>query len=59
MNIVITGASSGVGFEAALDFILSDNHQVVALARSEKKAGSVTFNSQKPEPGLHTVSCQI
>ena len=37
MNIVITGASSGVGFEAALDFILSDNHQVVALARSEKK----------------------
>ena len=37
MNIVITGASSGVGFEAVLDLILNDNHRVVALARSEEK----------------------
>lgn len=37
MNIVITGASSGVGFEAVLDLILDNNHQVVALARSEEK----------------------
>ena|SRR5690554_587361 len=37
MNIVITGASSGVGFEAVLDLILSGKHSVVALARSEDK----------------------
>lgn len=37
MNIVITGASSGVGFEAALDLIIKGNHKVVALARSEDK----------------------
>jgi len=37
MNIVITGASSGVGFEAVLELILNSDHQVVALARSENK----------------------
>lgn len=37
MNIVITGASSGVGFEAVLDLILNGQHSVVALARSEQK----------------------
>lgn len=37
MNVIITGASSGVGFEAALEFILSGNHKVIVLARSQKK----------------------
>ncbi|MFM6976157.1 MAG: SDR family NAD(P)-dependent oxidoreductase [Sphingobacteriaceae bacterium] len=35
MNIVITGASSGVGFETVLDLILNSEHRVLALARSE------------------------
>jgi len=37
MNIVITGASSGVGFEAALQLTLKTNNKVVALARSADK----------------------
>jgi NAD(P)-dependent dehydrogenase (short-subunit alcohol dehydrogenase family) len=37
MNIIITGASSGVGFEAALELILSGSHKVIALARSKDK----------------------
>jgi NAD(P)-dependent dehydrogenase (short-subunit alcohol dehydrogenase family) len=37
MNIIITGASSGVGFEAVLELILSGKHQIIALARSEDK----------------------
>ena len=37
MNIIITGASSGVGFEAVLDLILSGEHKMIALARSEDK----------------------
>jgi NAD(P)-dependent dehydrogenase (short-subunit alcohol dehydrogenase family) len=36
MNIIITGASSGVGFEAVLELILSGNHKVIALARSQE-----------------------
>ncbi len=35
MNIVITGASSGVGFEAVLELILASHHRVIALARSQ------------------------
>jgi NAD(P)-dependent dehydrogenase (short-subunit alcohol dehydrogenase family) len=37
MNIIITGASSGVGFEAVLELILSGKHKVMALARSQSK----------------------
>jgi NAD(P)-dependent dehydrogenase (short-subunit alcohol dehydrogenase family) len=37
MNIIITGASSGIGFEAVLDLILDSNNRVIALARSQEK----------------------
>jgi len=37
MNIIITGASSGVGFEAVLDLILKTENKVLALARSADK----------------------
>jgi NAD(P)-dependent dehydrogenase (short-subunit alcohol dehydrogenase family) len=37
MNIIITGASSGVGFEAVLELVMSGDHKVIALARSEDK----------------------
>lgn len=37
MKIVITGASSGVGFEAVLELILRSDHEIVALARSQDK----------------------
>lgn len=37
MNIVITGASSGVGYEAVLELILDTDNAVIALARSEDK----------------------
>ena len=37
MKIIITGASSGIGFEAVLDLILNNEHEVIALARSEEK----------------------
>jgi len=37
MNIIVTGASSGVGFEAVLELLLSGDHQVIALARSQDK----------------------
>ncbi|MDB5137343.1 MAG: short-chain dehydrogenase [Mucilaginibacter sp.] len=37
MNIVITGASSGVGFEAVIELMLSGKHKVIALARSQYK----------------------
>nr|WP_121271270.1 SDR family oxidoreductase [Pedobacter schmidteae] len=37
MNIVLTGASSGIGFEAALEFTLSKGNKVVCIARSADK----------------------
>lgn len=37
MNIVLTGASSGIGFEAALEFTLHTANKVVCIARSADK----------------------
>jgi len=37
MNIIITGASSGVGFEAVIELIGNPHNKIVALARSEEK----------------------
>jgi len=37
MNIIITGASSGVGFEAVLELCATGAHSVIALARSQDK----------------------
>lgn len=37
MKILITGVSSGVGFEAVLDMVQNGDHEIIALARSEDK----------------------
>ena len=37
MNIILTGASSGVGFEAALEFALKNDNKIVCIARSAEK----------------------
>ncbi|UKT64586.1 SDR family NAD(P)-dependent oxidoreductase [Pedobacter mucosus] len=37
MNIIITGASSGIGFETALEFSLQNDNKIVAIARSADK----------------------
>ena len=61
MNIIITGASSGVGFEAALELILTDKHKVIALARSEKKLGRLLEIAQglNPDCELYPVAFDI
>jgi len=61
MNIIITGASSGVGFEAVLELILSNEHKVIALARSEDKLGRLAEIAQglNPDCSLFPVAFDI
>ena len=61
MNIVITGASSGVGFEAVLEFILKDENKIIALARSEGKLQRLLdiATSLNPNCTLHPVQFDI
>ncbi len=37
MNIIVTGASSGVGFEAVIELLVTGKHKVIALARTQQK----------------------
>jgi NAD(P)-dependent dehydrogenase (short-subunit alcohol dehydrogenase family) len=61
MNIIITGASSGVGFEAVLDLILSNEHKVIALARSEDKLSRLLEIARglNPDCQLYAVTFDI
>lgn len=61
MNIIITGASSGVGFEAVLDLILTNEHKVIALARSEDKLGRLSEIAQglNPDCVLYPIAFDI
>ncbi|HTI60723.1 SDR family oxidoreductase [Mucilaginibacter sp.] len=61
MNIIITGASSGVGFEAVLELILSNRHKVIALARSEDKLGRLAEIAQglNPDCALFPIAFDI
>ena len=51
MNIIITGASSGVGFEAALELILKDHYKVIVLARSQNKLSRLQEIANSLNPG--------
>src|SRR6202012_2419022 len=61
MNIIVTGASSGVGFEAVLELILSGKHKVIALARSEDKLAKLLEIAQglNPDCILYPVAFDI
>lgn len=61
MNIIITGASSGVGFEAALELILSGKHKVIALARSQDKLGKLLEIAYglNPEAAIYALGFDI
>lgn len=49
MNIVITGASSGIGYQAALRLISDASNKVIALARSEDKLQDLLSNLEQDE----------
>jgi NAD(P)-dependent dehydrogenase (short-subunit alcohol dehydrogenase family) len=61
MNIIITGASSGVGFEAVLELTLTNKHQVIALARSQDKLTRLLEIAKglNPECTLYPVAFDI
>lgn len=50
MNIIITGASSGVGFEAVIELVQQPGHRIIALARSEDKLSRLLEISQSLNP---------
>jgi len=59
MNIVITGASSGVGFEAVLELILNSDHKVIALARTATKLKTLFDIAKGLNPDCTLYSAQF
>jgi len=61
MNIIITGASSGIGFEAVIELILSGKHKVIALARAQAKLERLLeiATNLNPECTLYAIAFDI
>jgi len=61
MNIIITGASSGIGFEAVIELIHQPGHRIIALARSEKRLARLLEISKtlNPDCVLYPVAFDI
>ncbi|MCJ8208740.1 SDR family oxidoreductase [Mucilaginibacter sp. RS28] len=61
MNIIITGASSGVGFEAVIELALKPGHKIIALARSHEKLKKLheIATSLSPDCTLYPVAFDL
>jgi NAD(P)-dependent dehydrogenase (short-subunit alcohol dehydrogenase family) len=61
MNIIITGASSGVGFEATIELAATGKHKVIALARSQDKLERLLeiVNSLAPDAKVYAIAFDI
>ena len=61
MNIVITGASSGIGFEAAIELAGDANNKVVALARTASKLQNLSSitSTLHPDSKLYPIEFDI
>lgn len=61
MNIIITGASSGVGFEAVIELTSKGKHKVMALSRSQEKLEKLLEISQSlnPDCKLYAIAFDI
>ena len=47
MNIIITGASKGIGYDTALKLAESQDHKILALSRNEAKLKELTAKSDR------------
>jgi NAD(P)-dependent dehydrogenase (short-subunit alcohol dehydrogenase family) len=59
MNILLTGASSGVGFEAVLELILKSENKVIALARSADKLSRLLEIAKSLNPDCNLFPVQF
>jgi short-subunit dehydrogenase len=55
MNIIITGASSGIGFETALRFSNDEQNKVIVISRDKEKLNSLKEASIKQNANSHLI----
>lgn len=59
MNIIITGASSGVGFESALEFSLNPKNKVICIARNADKLRKLHEIAHQITPDCNLIPVQF
>lgn len=61
MNIIVTGASSGIGYETVKIFSKDSTHNIIAIARSEDKLKSLRSDclSYNKDAQVHLFPCDL
>ncbi len=59
MNIIVTGASSGIGYQTALNFAKEKKHKVIAVARDLGKLQELKQESMEYNPNSHLFPLQF
>ena len=61
MNIVVSGASSGIGYEIAKQAALIQDNLVVAIARSEDKLQALRTDvlNKNPDARIYTLTFDL
>jgi 3-oxoacyl-[acyl-carrier protein] reductase len=59
MNIIITGASTGIGYHAALEFARHSGFHVLAIARSEQKLKKLQKEANESEGKISIMAYDI
>lgn len=59
MNIILTGASSGIGFEAALELSMHSENTIVAIARSADKLRKLLEIARGINPDCHLLPVEF
>jgi 3-oxoacyl-[acyl-carrier protein] reductase len=61
MNIIITGAGRGIGFETTRELLRKGNHLVIAISRNTDHLAKLeeTVNAEKSTGKLITIACDL
>lgn len=59
MNVIITGASRGIGYDTALKIASNGNHKVIAIARDEAKLKELVTEASQFSNHSEVIACAM
>jgi NAD(P)-dependent dehydrogenase (short-subunit alcohol dehydrogenase family) len=59
MNIIVTGASRGIGRETVKGFVRHGNHKIIAVSRNNEKLSSLKLECGELNPGSEVVPVSV
>ncbi len=59
MNIIVTGASRGIGRDTVIEFTRQGNHRIIAVSRNSEKLNSLKLECEKLNPDSEVIPVSV